>query len=99
MPTERRVVNDATRKDINDVMERNNDQVFGLKFWSWTEIESEKLKEVCNFDVDLIFKNEQRSKVRWLIEAYKKEKVWSMEVDKRLVNQLFDLAILNCTWV
>jgi len=97
-------VNDATRKDINDAVERNNGQVFGLKIWTWNEIEAEHLKEVCNFDVDLIFRNEQRTQVRELIEAYKKRtptqgSAWSMKADKQLVDQLFDLAILSCTWV
>jgi len=92
-------VNDATRKDIKDIVERNNGQVFGLKIWSWKEIEAEHLKEVCNFDVDLIFKNEQRTQVRELIAAYKKRTTWSMKADKQLVDQLFDLAILSCTWV
>jgi len=43
-------VNDATRKDINDAVELNNGQVFGLKIWTWREIEAEHLKEVCRID-------------------------------------------------
>jgi len=92
-------VNDATRKDINDAVERNNGQVFGLKIWSWKEIEAENLKDICNFDVDLIFKNKHRTKVRKWIEAYKKRKAWSIKADKQLVDKLFDRAILYCTWV
>ncbi len=90
-------VNDATRRDIENLLAENK-QVFGLKMWIWETIEAENLKGICNFGVDLIFRNEDRQKVKDLIEGYKHQK-WSMLNAKKLVDKLFDLAIMSCTWV
>lgn len=93
-------VNDATRKDIENLLAENSN-VFGLKFWSWDQIPLEKLHGIYNFGVDLIFKEEDKDKVQQLIEDYKrKTKVkWSIVTAKKIVDQLFELAILDCCWV
>jgi len=97
-------VNDATRKDIESTAEKRNYEVFGLELWrEWRKIRGRDLVDALNFSVDLIFKNEDEAKVDKLISEY--EETQSMETSKRLVtskklvDQLFQLAIMACTWV
>jgi hypothetical protein len=91
-------VNDATREDVNCVVNENLGRVFGLKFWSWEKIPAEKLRGTCNFGVDVIFKIENQSKVERLIEAYKK-RPWNVRNARKIVDQLFNLAVMSCLWV
>ena len=92
-------VNDATRKDIENLLGENSN-VFGLKFWSWVRIPPEKLKGICNFGVDLIFREEDKEQVEELINDYQQNKHgWNVKKAKALTEKLFDLAILDCTWV
>jgi len=95
-------VNDATRTDIVATAEKYNYEVFGLELWGeWKKIRGRDLVGALNFSVDLIFKNEDEVKLDKLINDYKQqtEKEWSMEADKKLVDQLFELALMSCTWV
>jgi hypothetical protein len=91
-------VNDAMRKDIGNIVEREGGEVFGLKLWTWEILPAEKLKEVCNFGVDLIFRVKDKEKVLKLIDEEAK-KPFSMANTRKTVDKLFDLAILSCTWV
>jgi len=97
-------VNDATRKDIETTAEQHNYEVFGLELWrDWKKIRGKNLVGALNFSVDLIFRNGDEAKVDKIVQEY--EKTQSMETGKRLVaskklvNQLFELALMSCTWV
>jgi len=95
-------VNDATRKDIETVAKQHNYQVFGLKLWrEWEKTRGKALVGCLNFSVDLIFKNEDEPKIDELINSYQKqvEAEWSTKVDKKIVDDLFSLALMSCTWV
>jgi hypothetical protein len=91
-------VNDATRKDIENTVEKEGGEVFGLKVWTWEIIPAEQLKDICNFGVDLIFRNHDKEKVFRVIDEEAK-KPFSMAATKKLVDELFKLAVLSCTWV
>ena len=88
-------VNDATRKDIKNVVIKHNFKVFGLKFWTWNKKRGRELLDVRNFEVDLIFKDENEPKVDGIIQEYKRQEIDEMKV----IDELFDLAIMICTWV
>ena len=88
-------VNDATRKDIENVARKHDFKVFGLKFWSWKKKRGRELIGARNFEVDLIFREEDEEKVDELIGKYEQGKIDSVSI----VNKLFDLAIEACTWV
>jgi len=88
-------VNDATRKDIENVARKHDFKVFGLKFWSWKKKRGRELIGARNFEVDLIFRDEDEPKVDALIKKYKKREINEMKV----VNELFDLAVMDCLWV
>jgi len=89
-------VNDATREDIKAIVERGGGCVFGLKMWKWEIVPAETLlKGVRNFGVDLIFRERDREKVMEIIEEWKK----GLMDAKAVVDKLFDLAIMSCTWV
>jgi hypothetical protein len=91
-------VNDAMRKDIENIVEREGGEVFGLKLWTWEILSADKLKEVCNFGVDLIFRVKDKDKVLKIIDEEAK-KPFSMDNTRKTVDKLFSLAILSCTWV
>jgi len=91
-------VNDATRKDIENMVEKEGGEVFGLKVWTWEIIPAEQLKDVCNFGVDLIFRSEDKEKVFKVIDEEAK-KPFSMKTTRKLIDQLFRLAVQSCTWV
>jgi hypothetical protein len=91
-------VNDAIRTDINTVAEQHNYEVFGLEMWKWKKIRGRDLIHTLNFSVDLIFKNQDEPKVDSLIQRHKRRK-WSMKADKRLIDKLFAIALISCTWV
>lgn len=87
-------VNDATRKDINAIVESDN-TVFGLKLWEWEFIEAEKLKDSKNFSVDFIFKAGDRERVEELRDKYE-----SGEIETRkLLDELFDMCVYYAIWV
>jgi hypothetical protein len=89
-------VNDATREDIKAAVEREGGCVFGLKMWTWEIVPAETLlKGVCNFGVDLIFRERDREKVMGIIEEGEK----SLMDARAIVNKLFGLAIMSCLWV
>ena len=92
-------VNDATRTDINTLTEEHNYEVFGLTLWGeWKKTRGKALVSTLNFSVDLIFKKQDEQKVDALIQGYKKQK-WSMKTDKQLIDQLFKIALMSCSWV
>jgi len=94
-------VNPATRQDIKEVSEKHGGKVFGLKFWrEWTVLRGEDLLDCGNFDVDVIFRDEDEAKVKKLIEDYEPQSKggWSGDLGK-IVDALFNLAIESCTWV
>jgi hypothetical protein len=84
-------VNSATRRDIRKILKKYNNKVFGLKFWSWEVVEGEKLKNVGTFEIDLIFRNEDKEKVF--------EKIKNEKDAYKLVLALFDMALYSCSWV
>lgn len=89
-------VNDATREDIKAAVEGEGGHVFGLKMWTWEIVPAETLlKGVCNFGVDLIFRERDREKVMGIIEEGEK----SLMDARAIVNKLFGLAIMSCLWV
>ena len=94
-------VNPATRKDIQEVSEKHEGKVFGLKFWDWTILRGKELLDCYNFGVSLIFKDEDEAKVKKIIEDYEaeKNKKWSTGIDRKIVDTLHDLAVDSCTWV
>jgi len=93
-------VNDATRTDIETTAEQHNYEVFGLKLWGeWKKIRGRDLVGARNFSVDLIFKNEDETKVDEFISKYMKRKKWTMKGAKEIVDQLSELALMLCTWV
>ena len=95
-------VNDATRIDIENIAKEHGYQVFGLHMWrDWESIHGKDLIGTLNFSVDLIFKNEDEPKVDQLIEKYEKsvKRKWSAALDKKIVDDLFAMALLSCTWV
>jgi len=106
-------VNDATRADIATTAEQHNYEVFGLELWGeWKKIRGRDLVGALNFSVDLIFKNTDEAKVDKLIAEYDEQtrKKWSTkkyaaavacisDATKKLVDQLFELALTSCTWV
>jgi hypothetical protein len=88
-------VNDATREDIKAAVKRENGRVFGLKMWTWEIVPAESLlKGVCNFGVDLVFRESAREKVMKIIEEEK-----NLMRARILVDRLFALAIMSCLWV
>jgi hypothetical protein len=91
-------VNDATRRDIENTVEKEGGEVFGLKVWTWEILPAEKLKGIYNFGVDLVFRNNDKDKVLMIIDEEGK-KPFNMATTKRLVDELFKLAIMSCTWV
>jgi hypothetical protein len=91
-------VNDATRKDINSIAEQQNYEVFGLEMWTWKKIRGKALVDTLNFSVDLIFKNQDEPKVDTFIQRHKRRK-WTMKKDKWLIDELFKIALMTCTWV
>ena len=93
-------VNDATRKDINSLVERG--EVFGLKFWSWKIVEGEQLKDAKNFEIDLVFRKKDMDRVKQIIEDYessKKENGATYDLQRSVIDKLFDLAIYTAMWV
>lgn len=97
-------VNDATRKDIENIAEKHNFEVFGLELWEWKKIRGKNLVGALNFSVDLIFKNEDEPKVDALIREYRifmapRPILKVSQHSKKLVDNLFDLSVMPCTWV
>lgn len=86
-------INDASRKDINNLL--STDRVIGLKFWSWKILRGEQLRDVCNFDVDVILRAEDEGKVRDLIGKYENREI----SDKQVIDAIFDLAVYIPIWV
>ena len=90
-------VNDATREDINIIVEKQD--VFGLKLWSYKIIARDKLKDICNFGVTFIFKIKYMSKIIKYINGYKKYKEFDMARSSKFVSNIIDLAVYACLWV
>jgi len=88
-------VNDATRRDIENIARKYNFRVFGLKFWSWRKKRDRELLDTKNFEVDLVFRDEDEPKVDALIEKYERREIDEMKV----IEELFDLAVMDCMWV
>ena len=80
-------VNDATRKDIKNVVIKHNFKVFGLKFWTWNKKRGRELLDVRNFEVDLIFKDENEPKVDGIIQEYKRPFNSLCEIQRLVVNE------------
>ena len=88
-------VNEATRKDINSIIDRYGDGVFGLKMWKWDVLRGKELRDVGNFEVDLVFRKDRMERVKNLISKYE-----NREIDERkIVDELFDQALYVATWV
>lgn len=94
-------VNDATRKDLQSIAEKNNFDIFGLKCWrDWKVTEAKKLGEAFNFQVDYVFVNSDKAKVDAIIATYEREiaKGYSSKVTWDCVNALAELALMECVW-
>jgi hypothetical protein len=87
-------VNDATRKDINEIA--NKREVFGLHVWDFTILErKELLGKIYNFGVDHIFDVKDRERVLSAIEQYKSGKIGAQE----FLDLIFPIAVYSCMWV
>lgn len=86
-------VNDLTREDINDIIEKY--EVFGVDTFDYKIIEKDELRNAPNFSVNLIFLEEDRDKVVELIEKYRRGEIDIGEIAKKLV----DMAFYVCEWV
>jgi hypothetical protein len=87
-------VNDATRKDINEIAK--NQEVFGLHVWDFKILErKELLGKIYNFGVDHIFENKDRERVLSAIEQYKSKKISAQE----FLDLIFPIAVYSCMWV
>lgn len=87
-------LNDATRRDINRLLEEHGGQIAGLKLWKFDVKRGSELKEICNFGVDYVFKAEDMTKVEQLVAAYRRDG----RVDK-FMGGIGELAIYSCLWV
>jgi len=94
-------LNDATRREINKLLKRYDDKLFGLKLWDFKIINAEELRNIHNFGVNYIFKLEDEDEVKNIIEEYKKKvkDIYSAEADMELLNKLEEIAIYSCFWV
>jgi len=95
-------VNEATRKDINSLVDKFGNNVFGLKFWDWIILKGNELRNICNFGVDIVFLKKDLEKVKEAIEEYRKsveKKGWNQKLDKQIVDKLFSLALYSAMWV
>jgi hypothetical protein len=100
-------LNDATRREINKLLKRYNNKLFGLKLWDFKIINATELKNIHNFGVNYIFKLEDEEKVKNIIEEYKKKEKeleeqgipFSAKETWELLNKLEEIAIYSCFWV
>ena len=90
-------VNDATRQDIEALVRQG--PVFGLEFWTWNKFRGDELKDVKNFQLDLLFKEEDESKVDKAIADYKIKKGEGFRTTREIIDELQGLAIYTCLWV
>lgn len=99
--------NDATRRDINRLIEKHGGRVFGLKLWDFEIRRGEELRDTLNFTVDYIFRAEDEERVKQLIEEYgeRQERLkkvglaGTMEETRRFLDCLENLAVYDCLWV
>lgn len=85
-------VNDATRQDIEALAKQV--PLFGLKHWEWKKLRGDQLKDVKNFEIDLLFRVEDEPKVDELIRRYTADPSCITIVDR-----LSEFAIYFCLWV
>jgi hypothetical protein len=85
--------NDATRRDINELVEKH--EVFGLKLWSMEVVEKERLRDVCNFGVDVVFDEKDRNDVMSAIARYRNGEL----SDRCFIDLIFTLGLYTCLWV
>jgi len=65
-------------------------------------LEGEQLKDAKNFEVDLIFRKKDMDRVKQIIEDYessKKENGATYDLQRSVIDKLFDLAIYIAMWV
>lgn len=91
-------VNDATRKDINELVDKYD--IVGLKLDDKI-ITREELKDIYNFGVNYIFLKNDEDQVKEWIAEYNRTKT-----DEKFLIQYYDLlkkleeiAIYSCVWV
>lgn len=88
-------VNDATRRDINSIIDKYDGRVFGLKFWDWKILKGNDLRDVGNFEVDLVFTEEQMEEVKEIIDKYRNRKINDMDI----IDELLNRALYVAMWV
>jgi len=89
-------VNDATRQDIEAIEAlAKQGPLFGLKFWTWEKFRGDQLKDVKNFELDLLFKVEDEPKVDEAIRLH----AANPSLCRTIVDRLSDLAVYSCLWV
>jgi hypothetical protein len=93
-------VNDATRTDINNVLNRLHDEVFGLRTSDFGIVSASELKDALNFSVNYIFSLKEKDGVQSDISKYKsKGKGWDPRALSSLLDRLSAKALYSCLWV
>jgi hypothetical protein len=77
-------LNDATRRDINSLLDRYGGKIIGLELWSLI-LRSEELRNVCNFDISYIFREEQEER-SGAVEEYQRK-----QEELRKIGYTFDV--------
>ena len=88
-------VNDATRKDINFLLDQYDGELFGLKIWEMEILEGEELRDCRNFSVSYIFLKKHRHAIETLINDYKADKIPTLS----FLDKLGKLAVYTAWWV
>ena len=94
-------VNDATRKEINWILDNYNDgRIFGVNDL-YSIVEKENLRDARNFSVKLLFKEEKRNQVKTIIDDYTTERTNKEFIDflPKFFKSLIDLSCYCCVWV
>jgi hypothetical protein len=96
--------NDATRKDINNLLKKES--IFGLKLWEFIYLEGDMLYNVPDFGVTFIFRKKDKAKVIKEVEKFQNFlKKYGGDFKKikkasdRLIDRLSNLAIYIPAWV
>jgi len=100
-------LNDATRRDINGLLDRYGGKIIGLELWSFRILRGEELRNVCNFGVSYIFREEQEGEIRRAVEEYRRKQeelrkigcAFDVESTAEFLERLRRLALYDCLWV
>ena len=92
-------VNDATRKEINWIL--NNKKVFGVNEGQngYHFIETYELRDARNFSVKLLFDESKRNKIAEIVQSHNCQTGFNMDLLAKFIKILFDNSCYVCTWV